>query len=148
MNQLSVLLKLKEKYPDNESLVELLEELDSEWVKKERLVRKTGALNNKAEELFSRLSPDDREELFLKLLNHLYPSVVTDKHPQKRVWLCKLESHKFFYDVKANKVIMPFPNEEPRTFSAGVFVENMPKLKKFLDYLGTYSMRNRRRFKF
>lgn len=148
MKQLSVLLKLKVKYPDNKLLINLLEEFDKDWAKKEKVIRKTGALNNKAGELFNRLSPDDREELFLKLLTILYPGVVTDKHPQKRVYLCKLGEHKFFYDVLKNNIMMPFPNEEPRTFPASVFVENMPKLEKFLDYLDNYSMRRRRRFKF
>ncbi|MBD3312625.1 hypothetical protein GF352_04195 [archaeon] len=148
MKQLSVLFKLKDKYPDNKKIISLLGEVDKGWAKKEKVIRKTGALNNRAGELFNRLSPDDREELFLKLLTTLYPGVVTDKHPQKRVYLCKLGGHKFFYDVLENNIMMPFPNEEPRTFPAGVFVENMPKLEKFLEYLDTYSMRNRRRFRF
>jgi hypothetical protein len=78
-------------------------------------------------------------------LQELYPEAVINKHPKKRVWLCTFSDHKFFFDVEANEVVMPFPNEEPRVFPAGVFVENLPKLKEFFEYLGKYSMRQRRR---
>ena len=42
---------------------------------------------------------------------------------------------------------MPMGVDEPRVFPVGKFVGNMPKLKEFLSYLSTYSMRNRQRFR-
>ena len=147
MNQLviNLLLKLRRKYPDNKGIIKLLGE---SWESKEKLAEKTGVLEHKAEELFNRLSIDDREAVFLKLLEFLYPQSIVNKHPKQRVWLCKLGDDKFVYEVESNTVVMPFPNEEPRKFPAGIFVENMPKLDEFLKYLNTYSMRNRKRFNF
>jgi hypothetical protein len=143
----AILLKLRKVYPVKAKiLTSLLEEFDPNWESNESWVKKTGLLNNKVEELFSRLGVDDREELLIQLLKKLYPEAATGKHPSKRVWLCNLEGHKFFFDVEANEVVMPFPNEEPRVIPAGVLVENLPKLKEFLDYLGTYSMRQRKKF--
>jgi len=146
MNQVAVLLKLKAKYPDKD-FSELFKRFDPDGFGV-KWVSKTGSLQHSIEELFGRLSVNLREELFLALFKHLYPDAVVSKHPQKRVWLFKLGVHKFFFEVQANKVVMPMGVEEPRLFTAGKFVTNLPKLQEFLDYLSTYSMRNRRRFSF
>jgi hypothetical protein len=144
----AMLLKLKSKYPDKESLIQsVLEEFDNNWKKNRAWVKKTGVLVNSISELFNRLDVNSKEDLFLKLLKEFFPKSVIEKHPKKRVWLCQVEGHKFFYDVINNIIVMPFQEEEPRNFPIGDFMENLPKLKAFLDYLGTYSMRNRR-FKF
>ena len=143
----AILLKLRKAFPKKDKLItELLKEFDSNWEKNESWVKKTGLLNNKVSELFDRLSLNDKKDLFLKTLKKLYPQAITSKHPQKNVWLCNVAGHKFFFEPGHNEVVMPFPNEEPRVIPGGVFVENLPKLKEFLDYLGTYSMRQRKRF--
>ena len=146
MNQaIALLLKLKVKYPEA-SFENLLKRFDPEG-SGVKWASKTGLLERSIDELFNRLSVDKREELFLELFRHLYPGAVISKHPQKRVWLFKLGVHKFFYEVETGRVVMPMGVDEPREFKPGLFVENLPKLEAFLNYLSSYSMRNRRRFK-
>ena len=113
-----------------------------------RWIEKTGLLNNKVNELFSKLSPEFREEVFMELFTKLYPKAVVSKHPSKEVYLLKLDELKLFFDVNDNKVIMPVKDDEPRVFPAGEFFENLPKLKEFIKYLDDYSMRRRRGFTF
>ncbi len=62
------------------------------------------------------------------------------------VYLFKLGEKKFFYDPGINQIVMPMGEEEPRHFNTAEFFENIPKLDEFLNYLDTYSLRNRRKF--
>lgn len=143
MNQLitAIILKLDKKYPDKGLKGLINDESTIKWVKK------TGLLNKSVEELFNRLSLDDREELLTKLFVKLYPKGGISKHPKHRVWLMKLGDDKFFYEVEADKVTMPMGRDEPRVFPAARFAANLPKLEEFIQYLSDYSMRQRRRFK-
>jgi len=143
---IALLVKLDKKYPDK-GISKLMSEFDKDWEKSKKWVSKSGALDHSVEELFDRLTVDAREEVFTKLFMKLYPTAGISKHPKKRVWLFKMGENKFFYEVVNNSVVMPMGIDEPRVFTAGRFIENMPKLEEFIKYLGSYSMRNRRRFR-
>ncbi len=143
VNQLitALILKLKDKYSD----VNFSGLVSDDFEASVRIVNKTSLLTNSVSELFNRLSPDLRESFFKRLFKNLYPHNVFSKHPEKRVYLFKVGVNKFFYDVLANNILMPIKDDEPRVFPAGLFVENLPKLEGFINYLNIYSMRNRRK---
>ena len=143
---IALLVKLDKKYPD-QGISRMMGDFDKDFEKSKKWVIKSGALDNSVEELFDRLSVDDREEVFTQLFMRLYPEARISKHPQKRVWLFKMGEDKFFYEVENNSVVMPMGLDDPRVFTAGRFIENMPKLEEFIKYLSSYSMRNRRRFR-
>ena len=143
---IALLVKLDKKYPDK-GISKMMVGVDKDYEKSKKWVSKSGALDNSVEELFDRLSVDDREEVFTQLFMKLYPKAAISKHPQKRVWLFVMGESKFFYEVDNNSVVMPMGLDDPRVFTAGRFIENIPKLEEFIKYLGSYSMRNRRRFR-
>jgi len=142
---IALLLKMRDKYPEREKILnELLGELDKNFNANINWVIKSGVLNNKTSDLFERLDLESKEMVFTKLFKRLYPTGVLAKNPERNAWLLKIDNKKFFFDVSAGKVIIPMGEEEPRTFPAGEFFENMPKLNEFFNYLNDYSMRNRR----